>query len=268
MILKSEKVRSRRTIVLTILVAIVSAVAPVVVGDVASAQSPSPTLHMSNTSSTTFPVGANAGIYESTGLIGDCGSLSAAESTTVSWTDEGHFVITEVSPQYYAAGNCGTISQYESALNSLVTYVERYANSPGTYWGGIMLDEEPGYGFSVSQLETLNNYVDNLMVSTSGVSWFFTENQPTSWSTNAATNLADYNNLQASSWAAPQVYNANFLGVVNSECSTYSQCENLVTIDKEFTTWGNQSYVLPQVHGDPWSSASWGTGNWWNAWYS
>jgi hypothetical protein len=257
-----------RLIALVVATVSASTLTSAVLSSSANAQTPSPTLHLADSATPTFPSGANAGIVEATGLIGRCGSLSSAESTTVSWTDSNKYVITEVSPQDYSSGDCGTISQYETALSSLVTYVETYGHNPGTYWGGIMLDEEPGYDFSVSQLETLNNYVDNLMVATSGVSWFYTENQPTSWSSNSTTNLQDYNGLISSSWAAPQAYNQNFINVVNSECSTYSVCENLATVDKNFSgNWGNEGYVLPLVHGDPWSSLYWGTGNWWNAWY-
>ncbi len=154
-------------------------------------------------------------------------TVSSVEQQAVAWINSYTPTIIEVTPQEY----CASLSAYESAIDTITAYVKSHAASllPGL-WGGFMLDEEPGYGFSVSQLESLNTHVAGQMSGVPGMAWFFTEDQPTGWSSNTATNLADYDGILGVSFPAPQVYNSNFLAVVNNECSTNSVCRNLATI--------------------------------------
>jgi len=207
--------------------------------------------------------GANAGVVEGLGSLSCSGSYyskAQIEDQTVSWIDQDLQTITEISPQT----TCGSLSDYETLLNDIASYVEKNASDPGRYWGGLMLDEEPGFGFSASQLETLNGYVASLMGSTSGVSYYFTEDQPNGWTT------ATYNSVVSSSWLAPQVYSQgsdSMATAVNEECSTYNQCINLVTVDPALASPMNSpTYVTGLIDGTPWSDSTWGTGYWYNKW--
>jgi hypothetical protein len=168
--------------------------------------------------------------------------------------------ITEISPQSY----CASLSAYEGLINRIVTYVESHAtaNAP-QFWAGIMLDEEPGFGFSAANLESLNTYVFNLMFDTPGMSFFFLENQPNGWG------LSTYNAILGSGWPAPQVYSSSMRTAVNSECSTYGKCTNLVTVGNLSTigSWSDPEYTLPRVNGSAWSTTyyDWNPGQgWWN----
>lgn len=226
--------------------------------DKARAQSPTPTYQMGDSyPGNGFPTGSSAVAVEGLGSLGCSYSASSIESATVSWTSQGKKVVTEISPQ----SACGTISQYESLLNGILTYVETYGTNPGTYWAGFMLDEEPGFGFTASQLETLNAYVESILVTTAGLTWYFQEDQPNGWI------LSTYNTILRNSWPAGQAYTSSMVGAMNAECSTYANCENLVTVDSYLASpWNSPSYVTGLVNGTPWSASYWGTGSWYNFW--
>ena len=126
-----------------------------------------------------------------------------------------------------------------------------------------MLDEEgPSYYFTVSQLESLNSYTSSLMSQTPGVSWYFEEDQPNAW------RLSDYNNILANSYPAPQAYSSganSMVAAINSECSTYNKCTNMVTINATFSyPWNDYTYVTGLVGGYAYSNAYWGTAAWCN----
>ena len=224
----------------------------------AGAQSPTPTLHMKDVApGGAFPSGANAVVVEGLGALGCAYSQSSIQTATVSFLNNGRKTVTEISPQSY----CGSVASYESLLNGIKNYVEGHANNPGTYWAGFMLDEEPGFGFSSSQLKTLNNYTENIMVNTPGLSWYFQEDQPNGWV------LSTYNNLLGYSWPAPQVYTGSMASAVNGECSSYGNCTNLVTFWAGAPSpYNSLSYTLSHVNGTPWDIASgyWGSGYWYN----
>lgn len=226
----------------------------------APAQSPSPGTFMEDSRpGVGFPSGASAVVVEGVGVLGSCAdgttySESQVDSWTVSWINQSKKTFTEITPQT----TCGTLSAYESLVSRIESYVEAHASNPGTYWGGFMFDEEPGYGFSASSLESLNTYTENLMVNTSGVSWYATEDQPNGWV------LSTYNSILETSWPAPQGYTSSMVSAINSECSTYGECTNLVTVDSAAgSPWNSPSYVTGQVNGAPWSIWS---GNWYNLW--
>jgi hypothetical protein len=178
------------------------------------------------------------GLGTSTSCLPD---VSEVEEATVAFLNSGHRTITEISPQSY----CNTLSNYESyKIAGIASYVE--ANSPYavTLWGGFMLDEEPGFDFSASQLESLNSYTANVMSGTPGISWYYTENQPNGWA------LSTYNAILGSSYPAPQVYSTSMADSVNSECGTYDVCINLVTYDGDAgSPWDNPVYVTGLVDG-------------------
>ena len=234
---------------------------------IVNAQSPAPTSWMEDSRpSVGYYYGANAGIVEGLGSLGCSGayySQSQIENQTVSWINANRQTITEISPQL----GCGSISQYESLISNISSYVESHSSNPSRYWGGIMLDEEPGFSFTASQLETLNNYVYSVMASTPGVSFYFTENQPNGWP------LSTYNSIIGGSYPAPQVYSqgANSMAAaVNTDCSQYGYCTNLVTIDTANSyPMNNPSYITGSsglITGTPWTTTAWGNGYWYNLW--
>jgi hypothetical protein len=232
------------------------------------AQSPSPTYYMFDShAGGSFPPNApytsgipGAIVIEGLGSAVNCNGLhysqSQIETSAVSWMNAAYNVVIEITPQSY----CGTVAQYESEFSGIESYVEAHASNAGYYWGGFMLDEEPGYGFSVASIEAMNAYVSNLMGGTPGMSWWFTENQPTNWS----GGLASYNGVIAGSWPAPQAYNDNFVAAINGECTTYGVCVNLVTIESQFSyPWNDHWVTVPKVSGTPWRTNYWASAYYW-----
>jgi hypothetical protein len=129
-----------------------------------------------------------------------------------------------------------------------------------------MLDEETGYGFNAAQLTSLSSYTNTLMSSTSGMTYWFNEDQPNSFTS------AQYHTLLASGgYQMPQVYTTSMEGTVNYECSTYGGCANIITecytcssgSNVMFNSW---TYAIDNVSGNSEQIASWGTGYWFN-WY-
>jgi hypothetical protein len=228
----------------------------------ATVQSPTPTTYMEDSRpGVGFPSGAGAIVVEGLGVLGSCAgsyySESQVKSATVNHLNQNQQTVTEITPQAY----CGSISAYEGLVSRIKSYVETYASNPGRYWAGFMLDEEPGYQFSASSLETLNNDTENVMVNTPGLSWYFQEDQPNGWV------LSTYNNILGYSWPAPQIYSSSMASATNSECSTYGNCTNLVTMDTQMAyPWDDRDYVTGLVHQTPWSIGSWSYTNWFNKW--
>jgi hypothetical protein len=226
----------------------------------ASAQSPAPgSMMFDSRPGNGWPPNAGAAVVEGLGSIGGCAySESSIESQTVSWINQGHWVVTEISPQ----STCGTIAAYESLLVRIKNYVQANATAPGSHWAGFMLDEESGYGFSASQLTTLNQYVESFMVNVPGMSWYFTEDFPNG--SNGSWSLATWNTLLANSWPAPQVYNSYMITFTNNECSTYNNCTNNITVNSNFASpWNSPSWVTSQINGSPWSNGYWNSSLYW-----
>lgn len=229
----------------------------------AAAQSPAPAHEMEDSRpGNGWPTGAGSAVVEGLGSLSCSYSSSSIQSQTVSWVNAGHWVSTEITPQ----STCGSISQYESLLNGIKNYVEANATNPGSHWAGFMLDEESGYGFTVSQLETLNSYVESIMVNTPGMSWYFTEDFPNG--SGGDWNLAQWNGVLMNSWPAPQIYNSYMITFENNECSTYGNCTNNVTIDsQEAYPWNDSTWVPAQINGTPWSTSYWNSSYYWyNMW--
>jgi hypothetical protein len=243
--------------------ALVVAIALTVVG-AGVAQSPAPGSYMEDARpGVSWPAGAGSAVVEGLGSLScNAYSQSSIQSQTVNWINAGHWVSTEITPQSY----CGSIAQYESLLTGIKNYVEANAKSPGSHWAGFMLDEESGYGFSVSQLTTLNQFVENMMATTPGMSWYFTEDFPNG--SNGDWTLSQWNTMLGMSWPAPQVYNSYMISFTNNECSTYGNCTNAITVNSTGASpWNSASWVTSQIHGSPWSNGWWNSSlNWFNLW--
>lgn len=208
----------------------------------ALAQNPSHTGRMENVSPGGGYPGTDAVVVEGLGATNGCPpDVSAIEHATVAFLNAGHKTITEISPQSY----CDSLGGYEDNISRIAAYVQANAANVTADWGGFMLDEEPGFGFNVTNLEALNDYTKNLVNHIIGVAWWWTENQPTGWGS-----LANYNYLVGNSYASPQVYNQNFADEVNRECSTYGMCTNNVTTELHFPSpWNRPDYTTSLIHG-------------------
>lgn len=178
-------------------------------GDGAVAQLPQPNAYFENWAPGNHTSTTNGLQVEGLGGINCSYSQSSVESATVyDLNTQRQATITEISPQ----SGCGSISQYESLVDNIVSYVEAHAGSEANHlWGGILLDEEPGFGFSYSQLLTLNTHVSNTLRGTPGITWWY-ENQG---NCSGCWSQSQYNALTCSSSSscgipAPQVYN-NFM---------------------------------------------------------
>lgn len=216
----------------------------------------------------TYPgevIGPDAVVVEGLGA-GLCGTSTLyteakIEQQTVSWLNANYNTFTEITPQ----ANCGTVSDWEGVVDRIVAYVEAHAPAYApTNWAGIMLDEEPGYLLTATQLESLNNHVHTTMAGTPGMSWFFLEDQPNGWA------LATYHAILAAGSGTPaaQAYSSSMVNAINNACTTYSDCINLVTVWNGATpSWNDPEYTLPRVHGAAWFTTygTWHPGDgWWN----
>lgn len=221
----------------------------------ASAQSPYPNGSWADWAPNNVQYGANGIIIEGLGMFG-CGySLSSVKAATVQTINDGHATLTEVSPQSY----CASLSQYEIAIGGLINYVEVYADDPGKYWGGVILDEEPGFGFSVSQLITLNQYVESKIATlASGATWWWTNigNCQSCWSQSQYTSLT----TDAGGYPAPQVYNDFMATQANGAGFT----ENMVTTSAEADyPYDSASYAIGKVYGQPFYASFGGSYHYW-----
>ena len=252
--------RSRRALTFFSVLTLVTITVWAGFSELAQAQSPTPNHYMEDSyPGNPFPSGADAVVVEGLGSL-DCSfSESSIKSWTVEWTVRQRRVVTEITPQ----SACGTISEYKILLTRIKDYVEANAHYPAGRWAGFMLDEEPGYGFSPSQLESLNASVEEMMVNTPGMYWYFQDDQPNGWG------LSTYNAILGYSWQAGQAYTSSMVSAMNAECSTYSSCHNVVTVNSyNSSPWNSLSYVSGLVRdGSPWQNDYWNTGWYWgNIW--
>lgn len=218
------------------------------------AQSPGYSVKMRDFAPGSGYPGTSAKVVEGLGMGSCLYSASQIETATARSINNSYRTVTEISPQPYCVTN--GVASYESKIHSIYGYVESHTSRAGTYWAGFMLDEEPGFGFSASKLETLNSYVGQLMNASPGVSWYFTENQPNGWY------LSTYNNIVRGSWLAPQVYSYSMANAVNAECSTYGRCFNDVTVDGVASyPWNSPGWVTGLIRGAAWyaNASAWGS---------
>jgi hypothetical protein len=181
-------------------------------------------------------------VVEGLGMGACAYSLSSIESTTVTYINDQQGVLTEISPQSY----CASLSSYESMISSLISYVVAHASMSGTYWGGVMLDEENAWGFSVAQLEALNTSVRNAMINTPGISYYYTEvfSGTGNWS------QSSYNGIVTSSIPAPQI-STNYMVQLANGLATNG---NLVTWSTGYPSpFNTESYSDAKINGTPYS---------------
>ena len=241
----------------------------------AAAQSPSPSWFMEDVNSyNPYPTGANAVVVEALGMIGSCdygaydphNVVSAADT----WINENLQVILEVSPQTSCDSN---VSDYENAINEVVAAIALGSSSSSQYnryFGGVMLDEEPWYGYAAATLESLSTYLWDHGVGAGGTGKLYSEsaNAPGWW-------------LQATfegvTWGsgsvnvpAPQVYNLNMAEYTNQGIVDTGSAgvDVTCTADSNAATppWNSCSYAPAQITGAPWQYSTWGSGYWYNKW--
>jgi hypothetical protein len=224
----------------------------------AMAQSPAPNAYFLDWAPGNHTSTTNGLQVEGLGSIGCSYSQSSIESAAVyDLNTRRQATIIEISPQSY----CGSISQYESLVNNITNYVEKYASThAGNLWGGFILDEEPGFSFTYSQLMTLNTYVSNRLISTPGVTWWY-ENQG---NCSGCWTQAQYDNLTLSNSyagiAAPQVYNNFMRDQANNSGFNYQMVNCWSGAPYPYDvgcTVGmyphtNGSYAAASINGAPW----------------
>lgn len=237
----------------------------------APAQSPWPNASMEDRrpSGPAYDPGVGAFIVEGLGSLNCSYSLSSVESQTASFINAGIRTITEFSPQSICdtRDNGGAIINYEAVLNGLAAYLKQ--NAPGwtTWWGGIMWDEETGYGYTATDIENLNSYSLGLMkpggYMAGGIAWVYTEDAPGQWT------QAVYNAIIAGTIPAPQIYNQTDSTIANNSIAT----ENLVTVCEtcnQNTPWedpNSASGPIAKTTGAPYSGFGvFGGWYWWNLW--
>lgn len=218
----------------------------------AFAQSPEPNVHFVDYYPTVHDTRPTGVVVEGLGSI-RCSeySLSSIERATVSYVRDRKPVWTEFSVQH----GCGSIKQYESAIHSLIRYVESRASGARSWWGGIMLDEEPAWGYGPSPLTSLNKYALHQTVNTPGITYVSTEDTDYSgyWS------QRQYDDIVAGTITAPQVYTSFMLNIVNRS----DELSNLVTWWRGAPyPFDSESYTLRHVKGSPWKE-SFGTSKRW-----
>ena len=200
---------------------------------------------------------ANAVQVFGQGSLGCASSEASIESAAANWVASGFQTAIEIAPQTV----CGSLSQYESLISTIANYMTGVPNQT-VKWGGFMLDEEPNYGFSASQLESLNTYVDNVMINVPGMAWYWVEGQPNGWST------ATYAGILGNSWPASQAYTASMIDAINAVANQYGYTWNMLTIgDSQPYPYDDYVYVADQVVGTNWSSTDWGSGFYWDNQY-
>jgi len=187
-------------------------------------------------------------------------TLTSIKAATVHYIRKDKPTWTELSPQ----SGCATLAGYKSMIHSIITYVEaRVKAKAATWWAGFMLDEEPNFGFTASQMVSLNKYAASQTNALPGVTFAFAEDA--TWS--GGWTQAQYNRIVAPVIAAPQVYNSFMVGIVNNS----HQPSNLVTWTKTMPApFNTRAGASGKIKGLPWSK-SFGTGKtrrWSNRWRS
>jgi hypothetical protein len=221
---------------------------------VATAQSPSPNSAFVDWRPGNLQYTTDGVIVEGLGMFGGCNyTLNSIEQATISSVNAHHWpTLTEISPQ----SACGTISQYEAAVSNLASYMDANTSWAGLKWGGVILDEESGFGFSVSQLEALNSSVATTMSTTAGISWWFTNLANCTSGCWTEQQYIDITN-NSNGFPAPQVYNNYQANDVNSA----DNGSNMVTSNaKAPSPWNSYTYVDSQINGAPYSE-EFDTGN-------
>jgi hypothetical protein len=226
----------------------------------ALAQSPTPTVNALDIRPSVFDKHPTGVVVEAVGS-GRCAyPWSSAKSATVRYIRAKKPVWTEVSPQ----SACASLSGYKSMIHSLITYVRaRVPNLAAKWWAGVMLDEEPNFGFSASQVISLNKYVQGQVVHLPGVTFVFTEDA--TWS--GAWSQSQYDRIVAPTDAAPQIYNSYMVKIANRAKEGNTLVTWTATAQHPFNSW---KYTVGKIKGAPYegsfgSKKKW---KWSNQWQS
>ena len=173
-------------------------------------------------------------------------SLSSTESETVRYINASIPVIAEVSPQ----SACASTSTYDNDFDALEDYVVAHASAAKyqRFWGGIMVDEEDGFGFSVGQIEGMNNSLDATMRTVNGPPWWYTEDfsSTNAWSESTWNSIVGYSN------PAPQIASTYMKNLVNHE---YENNYVLVTWSSTYPSpFNTRSYDDGSIGGSPYTN--------------
>jgi len=218
-------------------------------------------------SSGAYPSGYGAGSIEGLGMIGSPGcdygpyQPPAIARTADAWINAGERTIIEVSPQTVCTTST---TDYINAIGELTAAIALGASSSAqfsTYWGGVMLDEEPGFGFGASDLQTLNTGVYNSDLVGGKL---FTEsfNEPGAWT------QAQWESITWGTGSiyipAPQIYNSNMTAYTNQAFADgYSSGQTDVTCDQGLSApYNSCSYASNVIGGVPWNWSNW-AGDYW-----
>jgi hypothetical protein len=187
-----------------------------------------------------------------------CGyTLTQIEDRTVQYLNAGRPTITEISPQAHCTDSGGgvhyyTLSGYETLISNLVSYVVTYGSNVGSLWGGVMLDQEPDFGFSASDSAALASYTRSTMLNTPGICWYYTEifavGQTATWTQSQFDSIVG-SPPPNGSWKAPQIYTDYMRNLTNA----INQSEILVTwsTDAAPYPYNSRSYAVGSINGPP-----------------
>ncbi len=257
-------------------VAIVSAGVPIVSHE-AEAQSPNPYWYLADINTTQgFPMGANAVVVEALGMIANCNFSPYTPNEVISkvagfikLNGSESQAILEISPQTI----CDTsVTDYINAIEGAVTeiYYAVGQSEFSRYFGGVMLDEEPAYGFSPSQLDYINQQVSANIEG----SKLFTEVGycASCWSQSSYESITTGNNGVGSPSnlfyvPSPQIYNSAMATEQNNSTNDGSSMSTLVTCPVSPSTGiFNCPTAVADTIGVPWTDGNWGGGYWVNHW--
>jgi hypothetical protein len=185
-------------------------------------------------------------------------TLASIKAATVHYIRKHKPTWTELSPQK----GCATPARYQQMIHGIITYVR--ARVPGlaaTWWAGFMLDEEPSFGLSASQVISLNKYALSQTNKLSGRTTVFTEDA--TWV--GGWTQSQYKKIIGSTVDASQIYNSHMVTVVNHLGQATTMVTWTRTMPAPFNTRGGAS---GKIKGKPYSNR-FGTGktrNWSNRW--
>ena len=246
---------------LTSLIVAVAVSSSLVVGTVlvqnflSRAQTPNPSYLFANVTppSTTIPSGSSGIVVEGTHpLCYGAPSVPEIQYLTKYWLEAGWDIWTEIS--IYRDAVCDTtIAEYQYILYLIIHYVQDPANVDPAYaqnWLGVMVDEETGYGFSVSQINSLNDWL--------AAELYGYVSLPTWWSTEVFSgqgdwSQAEYNSIVSGSYPAPQIATNYMVQLANSYYASYGQ-NTLVTWSAVYPAPYNSGYyAVNAVNGPPYA---------------
>lgn len=240
--MRSRSATPRMCGVVVMLSVILTLAVPSILALPALAQSPGPGHHYTAVGPGHRTL-AYAGVaVQALGMDGCDSRKIDARDDIIYYVNHSEPVWLEISPQ-----SCSTIGTYESEINGMLNYIA--ANTPsvdeGEYFDGVMLDEETGFGFSVSQLVTLNTYVQQRVIPTSGNTWWSLEGFSSNGSNanGCEWSYAQYENIITNGFQAQQIEHLCNIRLANDE-PTYP---TLVTWNSNYDPGDTQAHASNPV---------------------